>query len=90
LFFLQDKLNITVIFIGSHFNLQKANYENREQKQITDEEFLGLINIDKEMGLDKIKSFVLANPDHCKIIHNYKNDSDYLVNEVKKVIQSYN
>jgi len=79
----------SIIFLDSVHDLQKRNYENREKKQLTDNEFLELINRDKYMGLDDIKTYATENPDHCSVLYNYENDIEYLVKEVFKIFERF-
>jgi len=80
----------SIIFLDNDYKLQKSNYENRERKNLTDNKFLGLISLDKSIGLDEIKTFALENPDHCSIINNNKNDSEDMLIKMNKVLQKFN
>ena len=76
----------SIIFVDSFFDLQKSNYENREGKILTNEEFQMLINHDVEMGIEKLKAYVQSNPEHCAMLFNFDNDSDRLLRQLLAIL----
>lgn len=90
--YFMDGLSMTrpsIIFIDSVFHLQKSNYEKRECKNISDNDFSNLIKRDDEMGLNEVKIYVEQNPCRCKLLLNDDNDTDRLLDQLSSFITNF-
>ena len=53
--------NYRIIYLDASFDCLKTNYESREKKSLTDEQFQDKIDGGNKMGLLSLKQFILEN-----------------------------
>lgn len=63
-----------IIYLDANFNLLKENYESREMKSLTDEEFQQLLNKEVDSGINEIRDYTIKNLESC--IYHYKTEND--------------
>lgn len=66
-----------VIYIDAHFEQLKQNYEKREKRSLSNEEFEALLQKDRNIGLDTLKQYALE--------HNTYMQNDNTANFIEKI-----
>lgn len=60
---------LKIIYITAPFLQLKQNYEKREKIQLTDAQFMEIIEAEKRMGLDRLEDYAIHNED-CMYLYN--------------------
>ena len=84
--------NPKIVYIDSIYPLMKENYEKRENKILTDKEFIKLLAEENKRGLNCIKKYVNNNTQTCKLLYNLDNKSlvDKFLDFTTEVIRGKN
>ena len=77
-----------IIYLDASFDCLKTNYETREKKRLTDEEFQDRIDGGNKMGLLFLKQFILENSNNNCYYYFKKENEDLnyvdIFNEISK------
>lgn len=65
-----------ILFFEKPFHIMKNGYEKRTGREITDNEFLQILQSDEDMGLLKIKKYIESTPETNSIIKSSRYDID--------------
>lgn len=79
-----------VYFIDGDYELFRKNYNKRENRNITQKEYNGIIELENSMGIEKLKKFVLNNESNGKYYYKEKNDDiiyEDIILEIKNNIE---
>lgn len=79
-----------VYFIDGDYELFRKNYNKRENRNITQKEYNGIIELENSMGIEKLKEFVLNNESNGKYYYKEKNDDiiyEDIILEIKNNIE---
>ena len=66
-------------------DLFRENYNKREKTNISDDEYREIIEIEKKMGLDKLKEFVLNNNALGTYYYKKENDNEIYDDVLRKI-----
>jgi adenylate kinase family enzyme len=75
-----------IFFIDGDYELFRKNYNTREKKDISKEEYGKIIETEKLMGIQGIKNFVLNNQKNGKYYFKTKNDNS-IYQDILKIIK---
>lgn len=79
--------NYRIYFIDGDYELFRENYNEREKKEITKEEYGKIVEVENTMGIEKLKEFVLKNKDKAEYYFKRKND-DIIYQDVLRKIKN--
>lgn len=74
-----------IFFIDGDYDLFRENYNKREKTNISDDEYREIIEIEKKMGLDKLKEFVLNNNALGTYYYKKENDNEIYDDVLRKI-----
>lgn len=75
----------SIFFIDGDYDLFRENYNKREKTNISDDEYRGIIEIEKKMGIDKLKEFVLDNNAIGTYYYKKENDKEIYDDVLRKI-----
>ena len=75
-----------IFFIDGDYELFRKNYNTREKKDISKEEYGKIIETEKLMGIQGIKNFVLNNQKNGKYYFKTQNDNS-IYQDILKIIK---
>lgn len=86
--FIIDKFSIEnpqIIYISAPFTQLKTNYERRERISLTDEQFVKILQEEKDMGLEQLEQYAI---NYCTYLQNDNTDS--FIRTINNIILSPN
>lgn len=80
-------IDYQIYFIDGDYELFRKNYNSREKKDISKEEYEKIVKIEDSMGIKKIKEFVLNNQNKGKYYFKKQNDDMIYKDILKEIIK---
>lgn len=78
-----------IIFIDGDHDLFFQNYNNREKSKIEAKEYKELLNIESNMGIERLKQYIKENPKEGKVYYKTKNDNSILIDIQRRYIKDF-
>ena len=73
-----------LIYIDAPYEQLKSNYENREKKTLSDEQFMDVLKREQDMGLERLKKYSM---DSNQCIYLQNDYSEVFINQMKQIIK---
>lgn len=80
--------NFKIIFIDGNYDLFRANYNARENLQISKEEYQKIIDQENSMGIEELKKFAIENKRIAECYYKAENDDSIYNNLIKDIKKS--